>query len=124
MLYKAIGITLAALFIVTFNISVASAGCGGHGGYHTYQSKAPSRAALQQSRARKAALAQARAKAKQKKAIQQAKAASKPKSTEVAAVEPVQTKPETVTKVAAVEQTCTRFFAETGTTVTVECAQQ
>jgi hypothetical protein len=26
--------------------------------------------------------------------------------------------------VAAVEQTCTKFIAETGTTVTVECAKQ
>lgn len=121
MLYKAIGITLAALFLATLNISVASAGCGGgHGGYHVYKSKAPSRAALQQSR-RKAAVAEARATAK-KKAVQQAKIEKKSEAEKVAATEPG--KPEETTKVAAVEQTCTKFFAETGTTVTVECAKQ
>lgn len=138
MLYKAIGIILTALFIASFQISAASAGCGGHGGFHAYQSKAPSRVALQQSRARKAALAEARA--KQKKAAQIARAEKKAEAAKVAAAESTPKTEETTTvaettpateeakdgtlNVASAAQTCTKFVAETGTTVTIECAKQ
>lgn len=139
MLYKIVGIILSALFIATVQISTASAGChGGHGGgFHAYQSKAPSRVALQQSRARKAALAQARAAAKQKKAAQLARAEKKAEATKVAEAAPAPVKEETKTvaestdastsevTVASAAETCTRFNAQIGTTITTtDCAKQ
>jgi biotin carboxyl carrier protein len=131
MLYKAIGIILSALFIAAFQINAASAGCGGgHGGFRTFQSKAYNKQALQQSRARKA---RAVAAAKQKKAVQQARV-EKNETPKVAEAAPAPVKAETTAAdkepesernvVASVEQTCTKFFAETGTTVTVECAKE
>lgn len=133
MLYKAIALTLSTLFIAAIQISAASAGCGGgHGGFRAHQSKILHKQALQQSKARKA---RALAAAKQKKAVQQARAAEKAEAAKVAAVEPTPVKDESTTvaeaqdttetpvTVASVEQTCTRFFAETGSTVTVDCAK-
>ncbi|MCC7253245.1 hypothetical protein [Hyphomicrobium sp.] len=133
-MYKAIGIILCALFIATFQISAASAGCGGgHGGYRASPAKLFKKQALNQSRARKARVVAA---AKQKKAVQQA-SAKKAEPAKVAAAEPTPAKEETKTvsesitetseskvNVASTGQSCTRFFAETGTTVTVDCAQQ
>jgi hypothetical protein len=116
-------------------MSAASAGCGGHGGFHGIQSKAHNQQALQQSRARKAAQARAVAAAKQKKAIQQARA-EKAEAAKVAVVEPAPAAEETNTvaespestddkiTVASAEQTCTRFNAQIGTTVTTDCAKQ
>lgn len=133
MLYKAIALILSTLFIAAVQISSASAGCGGgHGGFRAYQSKIHTRQALKQSQARKA---RAVAAAKQKKAVQQARA-EKAAPAKVAATEPTPAENKTTTvadsdaksestlAVASVEQTCTKFFAETGTTVTVECAKQ
>ena len=134
-MYKIVAIVLSTLLIAAFQIQAASAGCGGgHGGFHAYQSKAPSRHAAKQSRARKA---QAVAAAKQKKAAQVARAekaadkkADEPqtasatfteKSTETASTTEVSDEKVTV---AAIEGTCTKFIAATGTTVTVECAKQ
>jgi hypothetical protein len=131
-MYKIIAIVLSTLLIAAFQIQAASAGCGGgHGGFRTYQSHAPSRHAAQQSRARKQAVAAA----KQKKAAQVARAekaaekkADEPKTasatftekkTEAASTE---VSDENVT-VAAV-QGCSKFIPATGTTVTVECAKQ
>ena len=129
MLFKAIGIILSALFIITFQINAASAGCGGgHGGFRHFKSY--NNAALQQSRARKA---RAVAAAKQKKAIQQARLEKKATAAKIAKAAPIEeketktaadTKTETELNVAAVEETCTKFIAETGTTVTIECAKQ
>lgn len=129
MLFKAIGIILSALFIITFQINAASAGCGGgHGGFRHF--KPYNNVALQQSRARKA---RAVAAAKQKKAIQQARLEKKATAAKIAKAAPIEeketkttadTKTETELSVAAVEETCTKFIAETGTTVTIECAKQ
>jgi hypothetical protein len=138
MLYKAIAIALSALFIAVFQISAASAGgCGhGHRGFHAFQASLAHQQALKQSRARKAAQARSLAAAKQKKAAQIARAEKKAEAAKVAAAEPAPVTEETKTvaettpvaekqvNVAAVEQTCTKFIAETGTTVTVECAKQ
>lgn len=128
MLFKAIGIVLSALFIITFQINAASAGCGGgHGGFRHF--KPYNNVALQQSRARKA---RAVAAAKRKKAIQQARIEKKAtaKVAKAAPIEAEATKTTAVAKteselnVAAVAETCTKFIAETGTTVTIECAKQ
>lgn len=128
MLFKAIGIILSALFIITFQVNAASAGCGGgHGGFRHFKSY--NNVALQQSRARKA---RAVAAAKQKKAIQQARIEKKA-AAKIAKAAPIEeeatktaadTKTESELNVAAVEETCTKFIAETGTTVTIECAKQ
>jgi hypothetical protein len=133
-MYKIIAIVLSTLLIAAFQIQAASAGCGGgHGGFHAYQSKAPSRHAAQQSRARKAQLAAA----KQKKAAQVARAekaadkkAAEPETASATFTEKTaetasstEVSDEKVT-VAAIEGTCTKFIAATGTTVTVECAKQ
>jgi hypothetical protein len=140
MLYKTIAIALSALFIAVFQISAASAGGCGKRGFHAFQANLAHQQALKQSRARKAAQARAVAAAKQKKAAQIARAEKKAEAAKVAAAEPAPVKEETKTvaestpvaekgaetevNVAAAEQTCTKFIAETGTTVTVECAQQ
>jgi sRNA-binding protein len=132
-MYKIVAIVLSTLLIAAFQIQAASAGCGdGHGGFHAYQSKAPSRHAAQQSRARKAQLAAA----KQKKAAQIARAEKaadkKVEEPQTASATFAETKSETASTevsdekvtVAAIEGTCTKFVAATGTTVTVECAKQ
>lgn len=128
MLYKAIAIILSTILLATVQISTASAGCGGgHGGFHVLQSKSYNRQAFHQSRPSKARVAAV----KQKKAVQQAKV-EKTEPTKVAKVEKEETKtttdakgePENELSVASVEQTCTKFIAETGTTVQVECAKQ
>jgi hypothetical protein len=130
MLYKAIGIILSALFIAAIQVNAASAGCGGgHGGFRHFKSY-NNQAALQQSRARKA---RAIAAAKQKKAVQQARVEKKAAASKVAEAAPVAEEtttaaadkvPENELNVASVAETCTKFVAETGTTVTVECAKQ
>lgn len=129
MLYKAIGIILSALFIAAFQINAASAGCGGgHGGIRHFKSY--NNQALQQSRTRKA---RAVAAAKKKKAVQEAKVEKKAAAPKVAETAPVaeetttaaaDKEPENELNVAAAEETCTKFIAETGTTVTIECAKQ
>jgi len=140
MLYKFVAIALSALFIVTVQMSAASAGGCGHRGFHAFQASLAHQQAVKQSRARKAAQVAA---AKQKKAAQVAAAkqrkaqqvarAEKAEASKVATAEPAPVKEETKiaaesteakVDVASVEQTCTRFFAETGTTVTVECSKQ
>ena len=129
MLYKAIGILLSALFIAAIQVNAASAGCGGGHGFRHFKSY-NNQAALQQSRARKA---RAVAAAKQKKAVQQARVEKKAAASKVAEAAPVaqetttaaeSKEPENELNVASVAETCTKFVAETGTTVTVECAKQ
>ncbi|WP_072390729.1 hypothetical protein [Hyphomicrobium sp. CS1GBMeth3] len=134
MLFKTIALTLATLFIALAQVATADAGCRpGHGAKQSYYQKQ----ALQQSRARKAAQSRALAAAKQKKATQLARAEkAKPvaaEKTTVAAAEPtsVETpdaKADASEKndlnVASIKKTCTKFIAETGTTVTVDCTQQ
>ena len=131
MLYKAIAIILSTILLATVQISTASAGCGGgHGGFRAYPTKSYNKQAFRQSRPSKARLAAA----KQKKAVQQAKI-EKTETAKVAKVETAPAKEETKTttakadpenelSVASVEQTCTKFIAETGTTIQVECAKQ
>ena len=131
-MYKIIAIVLSTLLIAAFQIQAASAHCGGgHGGFRTFQSHAPSRHAAQQSRARKQAVAAA----KQKKATQVAraeKAEKKADEPQTASATFTEKKNETAStevsdekvNVAAVEGTCSKFIAATGTTVTVECAKQ
>lgn len=132
-MYKIVAIVLSTLLIAIFQIQAASAGCGGgHGGFHAYQSKAPSRHAAQQSRARKA---QAVAAAKQKKAAQIARAekAADKKPTATASATFTEKTAETASTtevsdekvtVAAIDGGCTKFIAATGTTAKVECAKQ
>jgi len=133
MLYKAIAIVLSTLLLATVQISTASAGCGGgHGAFHAYPSKSYNKQALRQSRPSKP---RAVAAAKQKKVVQQAKAETT-EPAKIAAAEPGPAKDETKTaaagkdgpenelSVASVDRTCTKFIAETGTTVQVECAKQ
>ncbi len=128
MLYKAIALILSTILLATVQMSAASAGCGGgHGGFRAYQSTAYKKQALQQSRARKASQVAA---VRQKKAVQQAKIeksepakvadADKKEATKVAGKDG----PENELNVASVDQSCTRFNAQIGTTVTVECAKQ
>lgn len=126
MLYKAIGIILSALFIVAIQVNAASAGCGGGHGFRAHQASFAHRQAVKQSKARKA---QAIAAARQKKAAQQA--AAKAQSSKVAKAAPAADETAAAEQpddgkldVAAVEETCTKFIAETGTTVTIECARQ
>jgi hypothetical protein len=127
MLYKAIAIILSTILLATVQISTASAGCGGgHGGFRAYPTKSYNKQAFRQSRPSKARVAAV----KQKKAVQQAKV-EKTEPTKVAKVEKEETKttdakadPENELSVASVEQTCTKFIAETGTTIQVECAKQ
>lgn len=129
MLFKTAAIILSTLFIAMVQISTADASCRpGHGAKKSLYQKQ----ALQQSRARKAAQSRAVAAAKQKKAVQQARA-EKTEPAKVAASTPAEETKEvaegtdssgSALAVASVEQTCTKFVAETGTTVTVKCAKQ
>lgn len=125
MLYKLIGILLSALFIAAIQVNAASAGCGGGHGLRAHQASFAHRQAVKQSKARKA---QAIAAARQKKAAQQT--AAKGQSPKVAKAAPAADEtasteqPDGKLDVAAVEETCTKFIAETGTTVTIECAKQ
>jgi hypothetical protein len=134
MLYKAVAIILSALFIAVVQISTASAG-GCHGGFghgfgrvafHSYQSS-PS-----QSYARKQARIAA---AKQKAAAKVARAEKTTETAKVADAEPAKTEtkevasettktPENELTVASADQTCTKFIAEVGTTVTTDCASK
>jgi sRNA-binding protein len=125
MLFKAIALALSTLFIAAVQISAADAGCGGgHGGYLAYQSKTFKRHALKQSQARKARTVAA---SRQRKPVQQARTETAEPAT-VAATEPTPTKAESTTDkvdvASADKNTCTRFVAETGTTVTFECAKR
>ncbi len=130
MLYKAVAIILSTLFLAAFQMSAANAGCGGGGGFHAYQAQAHHRqASLKQSRPRK--VRQVAAVKKKAPATQEARAETSEPSNAVAA-EAASGETTTVAEGAdnelavasAAAGTCTRFFAETGTTVTVECAQQ
>jgi hypothetical protein len=125
MLYKAIAIVLSTLLLATVQISTASAGCGGgHGGFHAYPSKSYNKQALRQSRPSKP---RAVAAAKQKKTVQQAKVEKTepaPAKDDTKSVAAGKDGPENELSVASAEQTCTKFIAETGTTVQVECAKQ
>jgi hypothetical protein len=140
MLYKAVAIILSALFIAVVQISTASAG-GCHGGFGhgfgrvaLYQSSPSQSYALKQARARRAAEARAAAAARQK-AAQVARAEKKAEAAKVADAEPAKTDtkevasdttktPENELKVASADQTCTKFIAEVGTTVTTDCASK
>jgi ATPase subunit of ABC transporter with duplicated ATPase domains len=146
MLYKAVAIILSTLLIAAVQISTANAGgCHrGGGGFHAYQASLQHSYALKQQRARQAAQAKAQARAvaaaKQRKslAVQQARAekAAEAKAEKVAAVDTALVKdepaevatgkdgPENELAVASVEQTCTRFIAEIGKTVPVDCTKQ
>lgn len=128
MLYKAVAIALSTLFIATIQISAADARCGGGHGY---------KSSLKQAQARKAAKARfAAAKQRKAPAVQQASAKKAPKAEEpkVAEADPKPAAEEKVAEkadstesevtVAATGETCTKFFAETGTTVTVECTKE
>lgn len=129
MLYKAIAIILSTLLLATVQMSTASAGCGGgHGGFRVYQPKVYHRPAVKQSRARPAHSVAA---AKPKKAVQQARAEQAEPAAGEAALAKEETKqvaskdePENKLAVAAVDQTCTKFIAATGTVAKVECAKQ
>jgi len=121
MLSKIFAIILSTLLLASAQTVTAQAGCGGKGAGHGFQ-----QASLKKMQARKAA--QARAAAANRK---QSVAARKAKAPEVAAAETTsvaeevaETTETTDTKqtVAAVEQTCTKFIAETGTTISVACA--
>lgn len=130
MLFKAIALTLSTLFLAAIQVSTADAGCGRHG--RIYQSKISKSYALKPSRHRKPRTV---ATAKPRKAVQQA-SAKKVKSIapETAAVSEPSPVEESIVKadaneksdvnVAAIKKTCTKFIAETGTTVTFECTQQ
>jgi len=138
MLYKTIAIVLSTLFIVAAQASTASAG-GCHGGFgrlafHQFQVRQNQSYAFEQARKRRAAEARAIAAAKAEKkaaAIRAAKAERKAEEAKVAAADPapVATEvadtgkaPDAPVKVADAGQTCTRFVAEIGTTVTTDCA--
>jgi ATPase subunit of ABC transporter with duplicated ATPase domains len=142
MLYKAVAIILSTILLAAVQMSTANAGgCHRGGGFHAYQASLQQSYALKQQRARQAAQAKAQARAvaaaKQRKALaaQQARA-EKAEQTKVAAVEATSATeetskvakgkdgPENELTVAAAPETCTKFFAETGTTVSVECAKQ
>jgi hypothetical protein len=145
MLYKAVAIILSTLLLAAVQMSTANAGgCHRGGGFHAYQASLQHSYALKQQRAREAAQAKAQSRAiaaaKQKKALAVAQAraekAEQAKAEKVAAVETNTTNDATSTTVAtkdgaenelavaSVEQTCTRFVAEIGTTVPVDCAKQ
>lgn len=145
MLYKAVAIILSTILLAAVQMSTANAGgCHRGGGFHAYQTSLNQTYYLKQQRARQAAQAKAQARAlaaaKQRKAaaVQQARAekAADAKVEKLAAVETSPAKdepsktvagnegPENELAVASVEQTCTRFVAEIGTTVPVACAKQ
>jgi hypothetical protein len=125
-MFKIIAIVLSTLLIATFQIEAASAGCGGghHRAFNTYQSKKPAKVAYKPARSKKP---QAVAVAKPKKAVEQASAteatATATLNEKTANANSTEVSDDNVT-VAAIENTCTKFIAETGTTVTVECAKQ
>jgi len=132
-MYKLIAIVLSTLLIAAVQIQAASAGCGGghHRAFHTYQSKKPSRVAYKPSQTKKR---QAVAVAKRKKAVQQASVEAKPETATATLADKTATADTTasttevsddkLTVAAATDNTCSKFIAETGTTVTVECAKQ
>ena len=130
MLFKTIAIVLSTLFIAAVQLSTAHAGCGGGHGYG--KTSLYKKQAAKQSRARR--LAQKRATAKKRQArlarAQKAKEARQA-AAEKAAETPVEKVAETTTetenteqKVAAAVETCTRFIAQTGTTVSLPCSTE
>lgn len=146
MLYKAVAIILSALFIALVQASTASAG-GCHGGFghgfgrlafHQFQSTRSESYALRKARERRAAEARAAAAAKAERraaAIRSAKAEKKAEASKVAAADPAPkaetsnvaaetTSSDAKVKVADAGQTCTKFVAEVGTTVTTDCASK
>lgn len=154
MLAKTLTKIAVAALVASFGLSTAASagGCNGGGhGLRVYHST-PSNNYAAQLKAKKAAQARAVAAAKRKKQIEiaQARAAQKARAAAVARAEAKAEKAEEVAAeakaekveeiaeaapvadsatadevaVAAVDQTCSKFIPETGTTVTVECAQQ
>lgn len=129
MLYKSIAILLSAVLLVTVQISTASAGGCGRAQFHMYQANLMHQQTLKRERA---AQASAIAAAKRKKAVQIARAERQAKAAKTAAVAqqaaaPVvaetQKDPENELNVASA-QTCSKFVAATGTTVSVPCSQE
>lgn len=121
MLFKAIAILLSTLFLAAVQMSVANAGCSpGHGAKASVLKKS----AAKQSRARKAMQMRAAA---QKRKARQAREARAPKtdtpSPTTEAAEIVKGE-ETARTVAVTGETCTRFIASTGTTVSVPCSTE
>jgi hypothetical protein len=136
MLYKAIAIVLSTILLAAVQMSTANAGGCHRGGFRAHQASLHQSYVLKQRRAREAAEARAIAAARQKQALALKQArAEKAAQKKIAAAEAAPAKSETATAagkgdpeneltVAAVPETCTRFFAETGTTVSVDCAKQ
>lgn len=133
-MYKLIAIVLSTLLIAAVQIQAASAGCGGghHRAFHTYQSKKPSRVAYKPSQTKKR---QAVAAAKSKKPVQQASVEAKSETAtatlgdktataDTTAASTTEVSDDKLTVAAATDNTCSKFIAETGTTITVECAKQ
>lgn len=131
MLFKTVAIVLSALFILTVQLATANAGCGGGHGYGA--KSLYKKQAAKQSRARRTAQKRAAARKRKAREARLAKA-RKAKEIETAAVRkanetPVETAADTVEAaepqtVAAVAETCTRFVATTGTTVSVPCSTE
>lgn len=111
----------AALLSVVTITTAANAGCGGGHGFHAQKSYAsPSRAA--QLKVKKAAQARALAAAKRKQQSKIAKVETAPVVADSQA--PTAELAKADVTVAAVEDTCTKFIAATGTTVAVECSKE
>ena len=128
MLFKAIAILLSTLFLAIVQMSVAHAGCSpGHGASKASVLK---KSAAKQSRARKAmqmrAAAQKR-KAREVREVRARRAASPAIATQtVETVKNVETGTDDKAgqTVAGTVETCTRFIASTGTTVSVPCSTE
>ena len=122
MLFKTIAIILSTLFIAAVQVSTADAGCRpGHGAKSSYLKKS----AAQQSRARKAQQMRAAAQKRKARQVQEARASkAAPKAPAAAEVAETAETEETLETVATTGETCTRFIASTGTTVSVPCSTE
>ncbi|AHB50232.1 hypothetical protein W911_11780 [Hyphomicrobium nitrativorans NL23] len=122
MLFKAIAILLSTLFLAAVQMSAAGAGCSpGHGAKASVLKKS----AAKQSRARKAMQMRAAAQKRKARQVQEARArkAAPPPATDTAGIVTSDDAGQE-RSVATTVETCTRFIASTGTTVSVPCSTE